>query len=148
MAGMITSTGSSKVASAIGIGRRRPMPIADATFELPVDVIIPAIGQAPETDAAAGPATVAEAVAQGNAVALAVHRHLQGRLNGRVARYEVVKSFGQPRTVPLVFDREAYAEATRATAPELELAERRSFREVETGLEPAIARAEARRCLR
>jgi NADH-quinone oxidoreductase subunit F len=162
-------------------GRRRPIPIPDATFELPVDLIIPAIGQAPETDgpafaglevnrdgtlqvdaryrtsalgvfaagdAAEGPATVAQAVAQGNAVAFAVHRQLQGRLNGRVARYEVLHAFGQARSVPLGFDRDEYADAARAAVAELEVADRRSFREVELGFEPAVARAEARRCLR
>ena len=163
-------------------GRRRPVPIPEATFELPVDVVIPAIGQTPETgpekgidlalnrdgtlkidgnfatsrpgvfaagDAAGGPATVVEAVAHGNLVALAVDRFLRGRLNGRIARYELKDKLGSPRTVPLTYDREAYAEARRAVVAELEISERRgNFREVEAGLPPEVAEAEARRCLR
>ena len=163
-------------------GRRRPVPIPEAVFELPVDVVIPAVGQMPEAgpelgadlafnrdgtlrvdgnyattrlavfaagDAAGGPATVVEAVAQGNAVALAVDSFLRGRLNGRIARYQIDDKLGTPRTVELTYDREAYADAKRPPVPELEVAQRRgTFREVELGLSPGVAEAEARRCLR
>jgi endonuclease V-like protein UPF0215 family len=51
--------------------------------------------------------------------------------------------------VPLLHDREAYADVVRARAPVLAVAERRgSFREIELGLAPEVAEEEARRCLR
>jgi NADH-quinone oxidoreductase subunit F len=91
-------------------GRRRPVPVDGDTFVLPVDIIVPAIGQTTDTswmqkagiqstrgstfvvgdafetsrggvfacgDAVSGPATVIEAVAQGNLVSVSVDHWLK-----------------------------------------------------------------------
>ena len=94
-------------------------------------------------DAVLGPATVVEAVAQGNAVARTVDHYLR---SGRVEKivtlpgYEVVN---QP------FDLDDYADALPPDMPELPVEQRRdSFLEVELGLEEQAAREECKRCLR
>ncbi|MBN1660164.1 MAG: FAD-dependent oxidoreductase, partial [Anaerolineae bacterium] len=155
--------------------RRRPVPIAGSEFVIDLDILIPAIGQSPALDglqnvvqvqrnqtfvvndalctsrpgvfaagdAVTGPATVVEAVAQGNQVARTVDHYLR---TGEVAQavtlpgYEVVS---QP------YNLEEYVNARRPEMPELPVAHRQgNFREVELGLDEAIAREECKRCLR
>lgn len=158
-------------------GRRRPVPATGTEFDVAVDVLIPAIGQVPDTsfwgteagqnigrggtvsvdgvlmtsipgvfatgDAVMGPATVVDAVAQGNRVAAFVDAYLQGckpTLDSKKHGYQ---------TVNLTYDMEQYAETPRAHAPELDWFDRASnFREVEMTLPERVARIEARRCLR
>lgn len=156
-------------------GRRRPVPIPGSEFVLPLDILIPAIGQLPDLagldgqvdvrrdntvavndalgtsrpgvfaagDLVSGPATVVEAVAQGNAVARAVDHYLRtGQVEAIITRpgYEVVD---QP------FNLEEYADARPPARPHLAVAERQgNFREVELGLEERAAQEECKRCLR
>ncbi len=94
-------------------------------------------------DAVSGPATVVEAVAQGNLVAVAVDHWLK---TGEYAkpRYET------PRPdIAQLYDLNEYANATRPHVPELELDERDgNFAEVELGFDERTVREEAKRCLR
>jgi NADH-quinone oxidoreductase subunit F len=94
-------------------------------------------------DAVLGPATVVEAVAQGNAVARAVDHYLRtGRAEKLITLpgYEVVN---QP------FNLDDYADALPPEMPELSIEERRgNFREVELGLDEHAIQEECRRCLR
>lgn len=157
-------------------GRRRPVPIEGDTFILPIDMLIPAIGQTTDTswmqqagvkatrsstfevgdayqtsrggvfacgDAVSGPATVIEAVSQGNLVAVAVDTWLKTAEYQR-PRYET------PRIdIAQYFDLEEYANARRPEVPELALSDRRgSFREVELGFDERTVQEEAKRCLR
>ncbi len=157
-------------------GRRRPVPIEGDLFTLPVDVLIPAIGQTTDTswmqkagieasrsstfvvgpayntsrggvfacgDAVSGPATVIEAVAQGNLVAVAVDHWL------KTAKYEKPVYTTERPDIANLHNLDDYANARRPGMPELPLAEREAnFREVELGLDEHAAREEARRCLR
>ncbi len=157
--------------------RRKPVPLPGTEFTLPVDVIITAIGQVSDLscvegekdlqtnrngtvavgrnlattvpgvfaagDAVTGPATLVQAVAQGNEVAVAVYNYLTGQ------HQSVAEKLGGYHNVDLTYNMELYAEAKRATAPELEVDERRgNFREIELGFSEAVAREESRRCLR
>ena len=94
-------------------------------------------------DAVTGPASVVEAVAQGNLVAAAVEAYLEGRTlppDGRRDGY---------RTVELTYKLEDYAQLPRVKAPELAVAQRvGNFCEVEMCLSEEAARSEAHRCLR
>jgi NADPH-dependent glutamate synthase beta subunit-like oxidoreductase len=157
-------------------GRRRPVPVEGDTFVLPVDLIVPAIGQTTDTswmqkagvqatkgstfvvgdalqtsrggvfacgDAVSGPATVVEAVAQGNLVAVAVDHWL------KTGEYQRPK-YETPRLdVAQLYNLDEYANALRPHVSELELQDRtQSFKEVELGYDEHTAREEARRCLR
>ncbi len=157
-------------------GRRRPAPVAGDTFILPVDVIVPAVGQTTDTswmqkagiqatrgstfvvgeayqtsrggvfacgDAVSGPATVIEAVAQGNLVAVVVDHWL------KTGEYRRPK-YDTPRLdVAQLYNLEDYASAVRPHVPELALENRAgTFKEVELGFTEHTAREEARRCLR
>ena len=94
-------------------------------------------------DASIGPATVVEAVATGNAAAVAVDNYIQGTAN------TVAAKLGDYRTIPLAHSLEEFAEAKRAPMPALAIRERvGSFAEVERGYTEEVARNEARRCLR
>jgi len=94
-------------------------------------------------DAVSGPATIVQAVAQGNTVAAAVDVWLRTGKTQRV-RFETPR-----HDIPLVHDLAQYAETRRAINPKLSVAEReRTFREVELGLDERTAQQEARRCLR
>jgi len=156
--------------------RRRPRPIEGSEFVLPVDVVIPAIGQSTDVtcvgecgvehnrnttfkvdrklltsrpgvfaagDAVLGPATVVEAVAQGNQVAQAVDTYLQ-------QGWPVSKSgWLAYDSVPLTYNMEEYADAARVQMPVQEPAVRRNnWREVELGLSLEGCREECKRCLR
>ena len=94
-------------------------------------------------DATLGPATVAEAVAQGNKAAVSVDAFLSGV---HIERPKFVTPYHE---VPQLFDPEEFAETKRAKMPELPAEERvGSFAEVELGFDEATARLECKRCLR
>jgi NADH-quinone oxidoreductase subunit F len=94
-------------------------------------------------DATLGPATVAEAVAQGNVVAVAVDNYLQGK---QVDRPKFVTPIHE---VERCFDPEEFADVERAVMPELPLEERlTNFDEVELGFDERTAQEECKRCLR
>jgi len=158
-------------------GRRRPLPIGESEFIMDLDVLIPAIGQAPDQrwlgeedgvslrrndtidtvetlatsrpgvfaagDVVLGPATVVEAVAQGNLVARAVHHYLT---TGHVDRIVTASGY---EVVDQPFDLDDYADAARPDMPELPARQRRgSFCEVELGMDEFVIQQECKRCLR
>jgi NADH-quinone oxidoreductase subunit F len=94
-------------------------------------------------DAVSGPATVVEAVAQGNQVAVAVDHWLK---TGEYAkpRYET------PRPdIAQLYNLDEYANARRPHVPELALDGRiGTFSEIELGFDERTVREEAKRCLR
>ncbi len=94
-------------------------------------------------DVTLGPATVVEAVDQGNKVAMAVDAYLKGQPMERV-------KFSTPwREVPQVFAVEDYAEAQRPVVRRLsEEKGIQCFEEVEAGFDEHTAREECKRCLR
>ncbi len=156
--------------------RRRPSPIEGSEYVLPVDIVIPAIGQSTDVecagecgvafrrnttievnkslatgragvfaagDAVLGPATVVEAVAQGNQVAQAVDAYLQ---SDDVISKQAWLAYDEE---PLVWNMEEHATDTRAVMPVQEPALRRTnWKEVELGLSEDACREECRRCLR
>ena len=169
--------------------RRRPYPIEGSNYVLPVDIVIPAIGQSVDLDcvegcgiefersstiqvdrklstqregvfaagdAVLGPATVVEAVAQGNEVALAVDRHIKakqaamdGNGHGDDAALTVLDRVPAYVDVPLTWEQEAYAEAVRAEMPVQAASVRRhNWQEVELGFSADACREECKRCLR
>jgi len=94
-------------------------------------------------DLALGPATVIEAVAQGNKAAVAVDAYLKGQ---PVERPKFTADF---REIPQLYNVEDYAEAKRPVLRELPVEERiRNFGEVEAGFDEQKAREECKRCLR
>ena len=94
-------------------------------------------------DAVLGPATIVEAVAQGNAVARAVDHYLR---TGEVEKVVTVAGY---EVVDHPFNLDDYADAKRPEMPELPVNERQgTFREVELGLDEAAVQEECKRCLR
>jgi NADH-quinone oxidoreductase subunit F len=94
-------------------------------------------------DAVSGPASVIDAVAQGNRVAKTVHAYLR---SGTVAKIEIPLEVHLPA---LTWQMEQYADAARLQPGFLEVAKRQNnFREVELARREDIIRAECRRCLR
>ncbi|MBC7250141.1 MAG: FAD-dependent oxidoreductase [Anaerolineae bacterium] len=94
-------------------------------------------------DAVSGPATVVEAVAQGNQVAIEVDYYLR---TGKVEKIPVVSGY---EVVEQQFNLDDYAEAKRPEMPELPVEERRgNFKEVELGMDEVTVREECKRCLR
>lgn len=94
-------------------------------------------------DAVLGPATVIEAVAQGNAVAQAVDSYLRGgepeSKDGWLAYHEM----------PLAWNVDDYAEATRPEMPvQAPNVRRHNWQQVELGFSEATCLQECRRCLR
>jgi len=156
--------------------RRRPQPIANSEFVLPVDIVLAAIGQSSDVacvekcgvecnrnttvkvdnklvtaragvfaagDVVLGPATIIEAVAQGNNVAQTVDTYLR---TGEPLSKESWLAYDK---VPLTYKMEDYAEATRAEMPVQDPVVRRSnWREVELGFSEDACREECKRCLR
>jgi len=94
-------------------------------------------------DAVTGPATVVQAVAQGNVVARSVDRYLRTGQTDKVSvlpGYEVIE---QP------FNLDDYADARRPAMPVLSVPERQgSFCEVELGMDERSVQEECKRCLR
>ncbi len=156
--------------------RRRPSSIEGSEFVLPVDVVIPAIGQGSDIDCAQGcgvefnrdstvkvtrhlgtdrqgvfacgdvvlgPATVVEAVAQGNRVAQTVDEYLMG---GKAAPKEDWLDY---TTVDLGWTMEDYAETPRVAVPvQAPDVRRRNWQEVELGFSEQACRENCKRCLR
>jgi NADPH-dependent glutamate synthase beta subunit-like oxidoreductase len=156
--------------------RRKPAAMEGESFTLPLDLVIPAVGQAPDLrwlkpgelavrrghtfevneayatsrpgvfaagDAVTGPATIVQAIAQGNLVAVAVDEWLR---TGQTCKPRFVTA---RHDVALRHNLDDFAGAHRPAMPKLELAKREgNFREVELGLDEAAAQAEAKRCLR
>ncbi len=94
-------------------------------------------------DAAKGPATIIEAVAQGNEVAVAIDVYLRkGKLVNPV--WDPPYKFEEQK-----FNLDDYADARRPHMPELNPKERvQTFEEVELGFTEEMAREECKRCLR
>ena len=94
-------------------------------------------------DAVSGPATVVQAVAQGNRVAVQVDHYLR---TGKVEKIPVIPGYA---VVEQQFDLEEYADAHRPEMVELSISERRgNFDEVELGMDEVTVREECKRCLR
>jgi NADH-quinone oxidoreductase subunit F len=112
------------------------------TFAVNEALVTSAPGVFAAGDAVTGPATVVEAVAQGNVVARTVDQYLcSGNMEKMVTLpgYEVVD---QP------FDLDDYADSQPPAMPMLPLSDRRSFEEVELGFDERTAQEECKRCLR
>lgn len=156
-------------------GRRRPEPIPGSEFDMRCELLIPAIGQITWVDdeslviprkatfdvgkafqmdiagvfaagdAVSGPATVVQAVAHGNQVALIVDHWLKtGEMGG-------VYYHSQRHDIPQLFEVDDYANARRPRVSKLSPVERLSrqdFGEVEMGLSERAVREECKRCLR
>ncbi|MGQ9674272.1 MAG: FAD-dependent oxidoreductase [Chloroflexota bacterium] len=116
----------------------------DGTFDVDKTLLTSRPGIFAAGDAVLGPATVVEAVAQGNQVAMAVNAYLQqGRQDGAEKLWD---DYG---TVELTYNLEDFAEVKRAKMPEVPVSERTcNFCEVELGLSVGNAKAESKRCLR
>jgi len=102
-------------------------------------------------DAATGPATVIEAVAGGNKVAVTVDHYLRTRATHTGLAGEYVKPVYDPpyRFVEQQFNLDDYADARRPHLPELPVTERRAcYAEVEPGLDRHTIEEECKRCLR
>ena len=94
-------------------------------------------------DVTLGPATVIEAVDQGNKVAVTVDAFLKGQ------PVERIKFITPCQEVPQLFPMEDYAEAKRPAVRRLSKEKSiQCFEEVEAGFEEHIAREECKRCLR
>jgi len=94
-------------------------------------------------DSVSGPATVIQAVAQGNQVAWEVDRYLR---TGKAEKIPVVAGY---EVVEQQFNLDDYADSHRPEMPELPIAERRgNFNEVELGIDEVVIREECKRCLR
>jgi len=94
-------------------------------------------------DAVSGPATIVQAIAHGNLVAVAVDEWLR---TGKCSK----PRFTTPRhDIPLGCKLDDFATAHRTQNPRVPLAERENnFKEVELGYSEDISRNEAKRCLR
>jgi NADH-quinone oxidoreductase subunit F len=94
-------------------------------------------------DVTLGPATVIEAVDQGNKVAVTVDAFLKGQ------PVERIKFVTPCQEIPQMFNVEDYAEAKRPVIRRLSTEKStQCFEEVEAGFEEHIAREECKRCLR
>ncbi|HUW09879.1 MAG TPA: FAD-dependent oxidoreductase [Anaerolineae bacterium] len=94
-------------------------------------------------DAVTGPATVIEAVAQGNQVAVQVDHYLR---TGKTDQLPTIPGY---EVVDQPFDLDEYADALRPPMPELPVAKRQgNFEEVEMGMDEIAIRDECKRCLR
>ncbi len=164
-------------------GRRRPVEVKGSEFVLPLDVLIPAIGQEPDLqcfdpdsdsceacgmgfnrdstfvvdralqttrkgvfaagDVVLGPATVIQAVAQGNQVARSVDIYLR---TGQAAKEVILPGY---QAVEQLFNLDDYADARRPHAQELPVEKRKgNFAEVEPCMPGEVIREECKRCLR
>jgi NADH-quinone oxidoreductase subunit F len=156
-------------------GRRSPVPMPGSEFDMPCDLLVPAIGQVTwvddETlalyrrssfkvgkafelevpgvfaagDAVTGPATVVQAVAHGNQVALVVDHWLQsGELGG-------VYYHPRRHDIPQLFNLDDFADARRPGPQMLSPQQRQrqhGFDEVELAYDEPTIREECKRCLR
>jgi NADPH-dependent glutamate synthase beta subunit-like oxidoreductase len=94
-------------------------------------------------DVVLGPASVIEAVAQGNQVARSVDRYLT---TGAVEPEVLIPGY---EAVEQIYDLQEYANATRPEEVLLPVEQRaNSFDEVELGMPETVIREECKRCLR
>ncbi|WP_319408581.1 NADH-quinone oxidoreductase subunit NuoF [uncultured Desulfosarcina sp.] len=159
-------------------GRRKPVVQAGAEFVLEVDQVIVAIGQQPDFsaafpapdvqltphgfieanrdgraaaamifaggDAVRGPDSVVHAIADGHRAAAAMDRTIREKNGEPPYRPSPGDGIDIPMTVA-----EEIREAPRVRMPESDVSQRsRTFKEIELGLSPQDAQAEADRCLR
>ena len=98
-------------------------------------------------DVVLGPATVIQAVAQGNEVARSVDHYLRsGSDDVRLEKQVVLPGY---EAVEQIYDLADYADAKRPESVELSVEERRgNFEEVDLGLPEETTREECKRCLR
>jgi heterodisulfide reductase subunit A-like polyferredoxin len=157
-------------------GRRRPVPVQGSEFVLDVDTVIPAIGQIIDPliwdampglertrrntiqvdkvtyatsmdgvfsggDAGTGPATVVEAVAAGREAAESILRYLDG-VDMTTDRPSYFVDNPQYPPIP-----EEIKPEKRAHTPEIPIAARKGFQEVELAFPEDEAQREADRCL-
>jgi len=158
-------------------GRRRPVPISGSEFDMPCDILVPAIGQVTWVedeslgrhrkatfevgkalfelddvpgvfaagDAVTGPATVVQAVAHGNQVALTVDAWLTtGKMGGVYYR-------PKRHDIPQLFNLDDYTNARRPAPRMLSPEERLSsheFSEIEAEYDARTIEEECKRCLR
>jgi NADH-quinone oxidoreductase subunit F len=156
-------------------GRRKPVGVPGSEFDMPCDLLIPAIGQITWVedeslgihrratfevgkafdlnvpgvfaagDAVGGPGTVVQSVGHGNLVAQAVDAYL--------ATGEIQEVYARPvrHDIPQLYDLDDYADARRPRpvmlSPE-ERHRRQRFDEVEMVLDERTIREECKRCLR
>lgn len=114
-----------------------------ATLTVNDGLATPRAGVFAAGDAVLGPATVIQAVAQGNRVADTVDNYL------RTGRSELVVVRPGYKVVEQQFDLEQYAEATRPQTWEIPIEERRgNFDEVELLFDKETIQEECKRCLR
>jgi NADPH-dependent glutamate synthase beta subunit-like oxidoreductase len=157
-------------------GRRKPVPIPGTEFDMPCDLLIPAIGQITWVededlgmhrsatfdvgkafemnvpgvfaagDAVRGPGTVVQSVGHGNLVAKAVDAYLT---TGQLSEVYV-----RPlrHDIPQLFNLDEYANARRPKpimlSPEERHARIQRFDEVEMLLDERVVQEECKRCLR
>jgi NADH-quinone oxidoreductase subunit F len=115
----------------------------ESTFAVSEALVTTREGVFAAGDAVTGPATVVNAVAQGNEVARAVDHYLR---TGQVEKLVTMPGY---QVVEQRFDLQQYAEATRPPIPMLPLAQRRgSFAEVEQNWDERTVQEECKRCLR
>jgi heterodisulfide reductase subunit A-like polyferredoxin len=92
-------------------------------------------------DATRGPASVIEAIADGNRAAAAISNYLE-------KKHEDIDPFILPQTPIELVDTRGAVTRPRAEMPTIDIELRRTtFREVETGYDETTAKAEARRCV-
>ncbi|MBI3946495.1 MAG: NADH-quinone oxidoreductase subunit NuoF [Armatimonadetes bacterium] len=158
-------------------GRRKPIPAGDSEFDLPVEVVIPAIGQLPDLTpfaselgletsrlrtlpvdgtgmtAMTGVFAAGEIATGPDTVVAAVGQgnkvasYVDNYLRGRHPAAD--GKFPDYRVMDLTYDMEQYVAVARVEPPVLALPLRQgNFREVEQRLSERDARTEARRCLR
>jgi NADH-quinone oxidoreductase subunit F len=158
-------------------GRKRPLAIAGSEFEVEVDTVIAAVGQAPDTDCfrsngfkfdSSGAFLVdPENLAAGSGAIFAGGDNVRGPASaveaiadGQKGAMAIDKLLGgdgklpsvyrdQLKTIKVSYDEEAYSEERpRVENPTLPLSDRyHNFKEVETGYTARLAVEEAKRCL-
>ena len=115
----------------------------DSTFKVSQELVTSRPGVFAAGDAVSGPASVIEAVAQGNRVARAVDSYL---MTGKEEKYDSRPVVHFPE---LTWDMEKYGEVARLCPRYMEVKARRAgFQEVELGLDEKTIREECKRCLR
>ena len=115
----------------------------NATFKVSEELVTSRPGVFAAGDAVSGPASLIEAVAQGNRVARVVDTYLRtGEIERSISRPDV-------HLPALTWNMEEYGEAARIEPAYLEAKERKTnFREVELSHKPRAIREECKRCLR
>jgi NADH-quinone oxidoreductase subunit F len=115
----------------------------DSTFEVNDGLCTSRPGVFAAGDAVSGPATVVEAVAQGNAVARAVDNYL------RTGQVEKIVTLPGYEVVNQPFNLDDYVDALPPRMPAIPVEERQgSFAEIALGMDEEVIQEECKRCLR